>query len=44
MRNAPTKNGQGAKKGACNAFVAIKAAVVKVFVVVAHLGHAGGAR
>lgn len=42
-KKAPTK-GQGKKMSAGNALFAAKAVVVKVFVIMAAVGRAGGAR
>lgn len=41
---APTRGGQGKKSGMDTLSSAIKAAVVKVFVIMAAVGRAGGAR
>ena len=43
-KKAPTRGGQGWKSGMDTLFSAIKAAVVKLFVALAVVGRAGGAR
>jgi hypothetical protein len=43
-KKAPTRGGRGKKSGVDSFFSAIKAAVVKVFVVLAVVGRAGGCK